>query len=328
MRPTVPSLSAAWCIRRFIVRGEHTPFVMELPPYRLPTTRAVAGRMAEFKYYGGKAIRLAEPRVWTVLACDAKGKVVAARRAAAAFALGGRVLDDRTPKYLNSPETRLFKKSETIFGIHRAKGPLRTSGLGLVVEGYMDVIPLHAQGFENAVADMTVGESCTVTLNPDQAYGVANPDMVQDVPRKLMPDDLELKTGMVLQGQASDGRVDNFTVVSFTEETVKLDANHPLAGQALTFDGTDDYVQLAEPLGDSNDFTFTGWVFWNGGGNWQPFTVGMPRAMVNDLKILAAHGLIRAATHGNGAPAAAAHPGFSGTRCLAAGACRLPAPAP
>lgn len=91
-------------------------------------------------------------------------------------------------------------------------------------------------GFENAVADLAVGESCTVTLNPDEAYGEVNPDMVQDVPRKLMPDDLELKTGMVLQGQASDGRVDNFTVVSFTEETVKLDANHPLAGKVLTFE--------------------------------------------------------------------------------------------
>lgn len=67
---------------------------------------------------------------------------------------GGRVLDDGTPKYLNSPETRLFKKSETLFGIHRAKGPLRTSGLGLMVEGYMDVIPLHAQGFENTVASL------------------------------------------------------------------------------------------------------------------------------------------------------------------------------
>ena len=91
-------------------------------------------------------------------------------------------------------------------------------------------------GFENAVADLAVGESCSVTLSPDQAYGDVNPDMIQDVPRNLMPDDLELKTGMVLQGQASDGRVDNFTVVSFTEETVKLDANHPLAGKVLTFE--------------------------------------------------------------------------------------------
>lgn len=60
--------------------------------------------------------------------------------------------------------------------------------------------------------------------------------MVQDVPRELMPEGVELREGMVLQGQSQEGRVDNFTVVSFTEETVKLDANHPLAGKSLTFD--------------------------------------------------------------------------------------------
>lgn len=91
-------------------------------------------------------------------------------------------------------------------------------------------------GFEKAVADLAPGESCTVTLEPAEAYGDANPQMVQDVPRNLMPDGVDLKEGMVLQGQRDDGRVDNFTVVSFTEETVKLDANHPLAGRALTFE--------------------------------------------------------------------------------------------
>jgi peptidylprolyl isomerase len=91
-------------------------------------------------------------------------------------------------------------------------------------------------GFERAVADLAPGESCTVTLAPDEAYGEVNPEMIQEVPRKLMPEDVKLETGMVLQGRADDGRVDNFTVVSFTEEAVKLDANHPLAGKALTFE--------------------------------------------------------------------------------------------
>ncbi len=98
-------------------------------------------------------------------------------------------------------------------------------------------------GFEQAVADLVLGESCTVTLAPGDAYGEVNPEMVQEVPRKLMPDDLALTAGMVLQGQADDGKVDNFTVVSFTEEAVKLDANHPLAGKALTFD-----IELVEIL--------------------------------------------------------------------------------
>ena len=91
-------------------------------------------------------------------------------------------------------------------------------------------------GFENAVAGLTTGESCTVTLTPEQAYGESDPEMVQQVARELMPADVELEPGMVLQGQAGDGSVDNFTVVSFTEETVTLDANHPLAGKTLTFE--------------------------------------------------------------------------------------------
>jgi DNA primase len=67
---------------------------------------------------------------------------------------GGRVLDDGQPKYLNSPETRLFKKSETLFGLYKAKGEIRGRGQAIVVEGYMDVIPLHAAGFRNTVASL------------------------------------------------------------------------------------------------------------------------------------------------------------------------------
>ena len=91
-------------------------------------------------------------------------------------------------------------------------------------------------GFENAVADLAVGDSCTVTLQPEEGYGEVNDAMVQDVPREMMPEGVELEVGMVLQGSADDGRVDNFTVVSFTDDHVKLDANHPLAGKVLTFE--------------------------------------------------------------------------------------------
>jgi peptidylprolyl isomerase len=91
-------------------------------------------------------------------------------------------------------------------------------------------------GFENAVAQLSVGESCTVTLSPEEGYGEIDPSMLQQVPRKLMPEGLELKPGMVLQGKTEDGRVNNFTVASFTEEFVTLDGNHPLAGRALSFE--------------------------------------------------------------------------------------------
>ena len=98
-------------------------------------------------------------------------------------------------------------------------------------------------GFEQAVADLGPGERCTVTLTPDEAYGEVNDAMIQEVPRRLMPADVDLQPGMVLQGSADDGRVDNFTVVAFTDEMVTLDANHPLAGKALTFE-----IELVEIL--------------------------------------------------------------------------------
>ena len=91
-------------------------------------------------------------------------------------------------------------------------------------------------GFETAVAGLAPGESVTVTLAPEEAYGESNAEMVQEVPRRMMPEGVELEPGMVLQGKSDEGRVDNFTIVSLTEETVTLDANHPLAGKSLTFE--------------------------------------------------------------------------------------------
>lgn len=65
----------------------------------------------------------------------------------------GRALSNEDPaKYLNSPETELFKKSEVLFGIDRAKEAIRTRGYALIVEGQMDVLHCHQAGFTNAIA--------------------------------------------------------------------------------------------------------------------------------------------------------------------------------
>ncbi len=64
----------------------------------------------------------------------------------------GRVLDESLPKYLNTPETELFRKAELLYGLDRARPAIRKSGEAIVVEGYMDVIALHQTGFGNAVA--------------------------------------------------------------------------------------------------------------------------------------------------------------------------------
>lgn len=69
-------------------------------------------------------------------------------------AFGGRVMDNTMPKYLNSPETPLFKKSENLFGINIAKDYIRKNDYAIIVEGYMDTIICHQYGINNVVAPL------------------------------------------------------------------------------------------------------------------------------------------------------------------------------
>ena len=107
--------------------------------------------------------------------------------------------------------------------------------------GSGQVIP----GFDTAVEGMTVGESKNVRLEPEDAYGPRHDQLVQEVERNVLPDDLDPKEGMALQSQSPEGQVMQLMVTAVTETTVTLDANHPLAGQALSFDI--ELVDIASP---------------------------------------------------------------------------------
>ncbi|MBN1849845.1 MAG: DNA primase [Deltaproteobacteria bacterium] len=74
--------------------------------------------------------------------------------------LGGRVLDDTLPKYLNTPETPIFHKGELLYGLQAAYPTIRENGRVVIVEGYTDVLALHKHGFYEAVA--TLGTALTV----------------------------------------------------------------------------------------------------------------------------------------------------------------------
>ncbi len=77
---------------------------------------------------------------------DERGRVVG---------FGGRALDPNEPaKYINSPQSALFDKSQLLFGLDSAKAAIRDTGLAVIVEGYMDVIQAHQAGYRNVVAQM------------------------------------------------------------------------------------------------------------------------------------------------------------------------------
>lgn len=97
-----------------------------------------------------------------------------------------------------------------------------------------EVIP----GFEQAVLGMAAGETRSVSIPADQAYGPVIDEMVAVVPRAELPPGLELTLGGQLEVTREDGDSFLVMVTGLTDESVTLDANHPLAGKELIFDLT------------------------------------------------------------------------------------------
>ncbi len=92
------------------------------------------------------------------------------------------------------------------------------------------------RGLEAHVAGMAVGEKSTVTIPCDEAYGQRREDAVQQLDRSKIPSGVELSIGSQLQARTSDGGLLPIVVVGLDEQSVTVDANHPLAGQDLVFD--------------------------------------------------------------------------------------------
>jgi DNA primase len=98
-------------------------------------------------------------------------------RAGRMVSFGGRLLGDGQPKYLNGPETALFSKRRTLYGIDAARPAIRAGAALIVVEGYMDVIALAAAGFEGAVAPHNKSK------NNKAAFGSCRKSAVWRAPR-------------------------------------------------------------------------------------------------------------------------------------------------
>ena len=116
----------------------------------------------------------------------------------------------------------------TVFDSSREREPLEFT----IGQRQGQVIP----GFEDGVIGMEPGESKTVEIPADQAYGPRLAKQIIEVDRATMPPDMQLEIGTHVQGAQPGGQTTDFIVTALTESLVTLDANHPLAGKDLIFD--------------------------------------------------------------------------------------------
>ncbi len=121
----------------------------------------------------------------------------------------------------------------TLFDTSAEREPLKfTVGGGQVIAG-----------FDIAVIDMVPGDKKVSVIPASEAYGDHSKDLVTDVDRERFPADMELEIGQQLQVGLADGEQAVVMVVDLSDTSVTLDANHPLAGQQLTFE-----IELVEIL--------------------------------------------------------------------------------
>ena len=117
-------------------------------------------------------------------------------------------------------------KSGELFDSSEGREPLQfTVGQGQVIKG-----------FDDAVLDMKVGDKKTVNIPVEDAYGAKSQEMLVQVPMTDFPPDVKPEVGMELQMSDDQGHVFPVIVAEVQEDSVILDANHPLAGEDLTFD--------------------------------------------------------------------------------------------
>ena len=91
-------------------------------------------------------------------------------------------------------------------------------------------------GFEKGVMGMEQGETKTISIPPEDAYGERQEELIAEIDKNQFPPDIAPDVGMPLQVQRPDGQVMPVVVVDISEDTVTLDANPPLAGKTLIFD--------------------------------------------------------------------------------------------
>jgi len=100
------------------------------------------------------------------------------------------------------------------------------------LHGASNIIP----GLEDALTGKSAGEEMSVSVSPEQAYGVRDESMLQQVPKNMFEDTSQIAVGTQFHAQGPNGEMLVVTVMDVQEEHVVVDGNHPLAGVELNFD--------------------------------------------------------------------------------------------
>ena len=99
------------------------------------------------------------------------------------------------------------------------------------LQGHGNIIP----GLETALEGSMVGDKLDVTVEPEEAYGLRIQDAIQEIPSSALKGVDNVEVGMQLQSQDEQGNPFVVVVTKIEEETITVDANHPLAGETLHF---------------------------------------------------------------------------------------------
>tara|TARA_R100001082_G_C4337572_1_gene148555 strand:- start:385 stop:957 length:573 start_codon:yes stop_codon:yes gene_type:complete len=108
------------------------------------------------------------------------------------------------------------------------------------------------KAFESALVGMTEGETKKFSVKSDEAYGPLREEAIVTAPRGAFPEDFEFNTGAMVQGRGPQGQAVLAKIVSYDDNTVTLDHNHPLAGKDLNFEV--DVIQINK-FADTSSFT-------------------------------------------------------------------------
>lgn len=150
------------------------------------------------------------------------------------IAFGGRSMDENAmPKYLNSPDTNLYRKSRVLYGLHQARASIKEKGFAIFVEGYMDFLSLYQAGINNVVA--TSGTALTeehgqlirrftskIVLVFDG--DIAGFDAAERAVFTLAPQSLDMHVLILPEGEDPDTYINNYSPDSFYESVINSDS--------------------------------------------------------------------------------------------------------